>query len=805
MITSNIENFSSMSMVNAKVEIYEGSTLVRTCTCSDFLSDYSITREGDTSKFFGFGICHKLNLVLIDLHREISLFTNYTIEIALGNAETNVWDYPYPTFYINEIDRNEKDSTITVTAFDILHDLSAHRFEELFMTAPYTLKDVTNATATKFLNTSTVLENIGEDAFALSYEKGANLEGTENLRFILNAIAEVTLTIYFINHNNQLVFKRLKTPDLETDIDVTPDTYYELNILTPRTLTAICSATELGDNLTATASGLVGVTQYIRNNPFLDLRTDRADLLDNAIADMAGFTIYQFDLDWSGDYRVEIGDLLGLVDTDNHTVYSYVLSDTIVYGGTFNQVTEWNYTDNSEETASNPTSIKEMIDKTYAKVDKMEKEITLYVGEVVDTVIEDRVDTALNDSLDNFDERLNTLQGTVNAVDGKINEVEDDISGLQEVQLQHSERFSKLELTTQGIEATVSSLTETTEVLKDDLSEVTTTNIPTAKQEAIDGAVAEVESMLEEVVPTATKDYVDSNVTTLNQIINSKEASIKVTTDAITQRLTTTEEILSTKADSEDVYNKTEVYTKTETDSQIKTTKDAITLSVSNTYETKASATTKASNAEKNANKYTDEKVSSTVTTMNNRFAEIDITTDSIEQRVSQEESKTVEIEGDIEELNSTVTTTTEGLSQLSLNSHSISASVQSLEQTTSSNFENVSEELNSIQKKLSTTMTTEEVGITISKTLENGVDRVTTKTGFTFNDEGLHISKSNSQMESLLDETGLLVSRYDTPVLVARAEGVNALNLTSRQYLSVAGSRFEKYGKRTACFWVGE
>lgn len=878
MITSVFtdEQFSSMSQVNAKVEIYEGSTLVRTCTCSNHLSDYSITREGDTGKFFGFGICHKLNLVLIDLEREISLFTNYTIKIALGSFETDIWDYPYPTFYVNEIDRNEKDNTITVTAYDKMHDLNAHRFEELFITAPYTLKDITNATANKFLNASVVLQNVGEDAFALSYADGANLEGTEELRGILNAIAEVTLTVYFINHNNDLVFKRLKTPDNDTDITITPNEYYELNVMTPRTLTAICSATELGDNLTATAPGLIGVTQYIRNNPFLDLRSDRATLLDNAIALLGGFTIYQFDLDWSADYRLEIGDLIGLVTNHGQTVYSYVLSDTIEYAGTLNEIIQWEYNDNSEETASNPTSIKEAIDRTYAKVDKMQKEIILYVGEVVDTVVEDRIDTAVNNSIDNFNEKFNQIQASVDAANGKIDSVEDDISGLQEVQLQHSERFSKLELDTQSINATVSSLTETTEVLKTDIDE--------AKQEAIDDAIAESNKLIEENnvllqqditaaqenaiaeansnsqqlvdllsgqlesdIDTAekeAKDYTDEKVTILSQTINQKEASIKVTTDAITQRVAATEEVLLTKVDANDVYSKTEVYTKEETDSQIQVAKDEINLSVSETYETKATvtqkistakteilneaaddATTKANSAkseaitesatdaqnkadaaEKDANDYTDSRVTTVITTIDEKVAEINVTTDGITQRVEHNETKTSEIESDIEELNSNVTSTSQALSALELNTSSITASVQSMQKNTTTNLENITEELNSITKRLDTTMTTDQVEIKISETLNNGVDRVTTSTGFTFNDAGLHISKSNSQMESLLDETGLLVSRYDTPVLVAQATGVNALNLTSRQYLKVAGSRFEKMGtKRTACFWVGD
>lgn len=54
---------------------------------------------------------------------------------------------------------------------------------------------------------------------------------------------------------------------------------------------------------------------------------------------------------------------------------------------------------------------------------------------------------------------------------------------------------------------------------------------------------------------------------------------------------------LSSKANSSDVYTKTEVYTKAQTDSAIKVAKDEINLGVSQTYETKANVETKVNNA----------------------------------------------------------------------------------------------------------------------------------------------------------------------------------------------------------------
>ena len=96
-------------------------------------------------------------------------------------------------------------------------------------------------------------------------------------------------------------------------------------------------------------------------------------------------------------------------------------------------------------------------------------------------------------------------------------------------------------------------------------------------------------------------------------------------------------------------------------------------------------------------------------------------------------------------------------------------------------------------------------VDIKISTALE-GIDSVTTSTGYTFDQDGLHIQKSDEEMENLLDNTGMYVNRGSDNILTANNEGVDAINLKSRQFLIIGeNSRFENYGSnRTACFYIG-
>lgn len=100
------------------------------------------------------------------------------------------------------------------------------------------------------------------------------------------------------------------------------------------------------------------------------------------------------------------------------------------------------------------------------------------------------------------------------------------------------------------------------------------------------------------------------------------------------------------------------------------------------------------------------------------------------------------------------------------------------------------------------------EVAIQIQSILENGVDKVKTSMGYTFDNDGMHIDRSGEEIENLLDHTGMYVSRSDENVLKANANGVDAINITVRQFLSVGHTRFEKYSngegtRRTAAFWV--
>lgn len=128
--------------------------------------------------------------------------------------------------------------------------------------------------------------------------------------------------------------------------------------------------------------------------------------------------------------------------------------------------------------------------------------------------------------------------------------------------------------------------------------------------------------------------------------------------------------------------------------------------------------------------------------------------------------------------------------------------------------------ELISIKESVETIQKESSLAIEISKQIQtDGVDKITTKTGYTFNEDGLNIERSGAKVKSKLNEAGLdirdatgstneslMFAGYDT----ALGESiVRTKNLTVNKYLIIGKySRMEDFVKDgvagTGMFWIG-
>ena len=414
---------SPIRHLRGRVEVFQGSTLALICGCHDRLIEFKVERTGEKNKVFGYGICQKLTTTLLDRNRELDINKSHSLEVEFGVGSDYV--YPYPSFHVEEVKRDENNNNLTITAYDALYRASAHTVSELVLEKSYTLKQFAEACAALL---GIPLKQIDDVSFNTYYEGKANFEGTETIREALDDIAEATQTIYFINHNWELVFKKLdKISEPVVTVDKTK--YFTLKNNGSVSIATITHATELGDNLTAT-TGEEGVTQYIRNNAFWELREDTAQLVDNALAAVAGLTLEKFDCEWRGNYLIEIGDKVAFTTKDDNTIISYILDDTVEFNGSLKGKTRWAFEEDKAETASNPTSLGDVIKQTYAKVDKTNKQIELVASEVsankseISSLITNtnsisasvsKIETETKQKTDTLNDELTSLKSSVEA------------------------------------------------------------------------------------------------------------------------------------------------------------------------------------------------------------------------------------------------------------------------------------------------------------------------------------------------------------------------------------------------------
>ncbi len=503
---------------------YTKEELLNTFAYNDALKEITIDRAGEEGKFFGFDIPQKATINLLDKQREINITDNDYFKIYF-NINENEFVNNTPIFFVSDVKRDETTNVLTIVAKDNLLINGDKTVSELGLNS-YTIREFANACAKLFGLALEIRGIENQSCFDTEYIEGANFEGTETIRDALKYIAEVTQTICYVSAD-KLIFRRLDKEGT-SDLTIEKKHYFSLENHGSQTLGSICHTTALGDNV---SSGSDGITQYVRDNPFWELREDIASLVDNAVIAISGISINQFDCKWRGNFLTEIGDKIDIVTKDDNVITTYLLNDSISYKGGYSQKTKWTY-EKKEETPSNPTSLGEVIKQTYAKVDKANKQIDIVASET---------------------------------------------------------------------------------------------------------------------------------------------------------------------------------------------------------------------EANKNA------------------------------------------------------------ITSLQINTSSINASVTKIENDLSDNKTATDEEIASLKSKVDAQITSEDVTIAIQQEMSKGTSKVETSTGFTFNDEGLTVSKSNSEITTQITEDGMNVKRNNTEVLTANSDGVKAVDLHAETYLIIGkNSRFEDYGSRTGCFWIG-
>ena len=452
---------------------------VTTFTQDDVIKTIEIQRVGDNSKFFGFGICQRLNMKIVDLEDNKAPLSGSQVKVRLGivrdDGETEF--ISYPTFKITERNREEEEGQLSIVGYDKLDEAGQHTINDLLLDPPYTIKEFVGEIST-LLGLGLAFDNVADDdyAFNLEYPEGGNFDGTESLRAALNAAAEATQTIYFIDENDVLRFKRLDVTGAAL-ATITEDDYFTFHHKDNRRCNEIWHTTELGDNVVA-RTATISTPQYVRSNAFWEKRQDDINIvLENALANIDGLVISQFECDWRGNLPLEIGDKIEIkqVCNENCVQPAYVFDDVITFDGGYGQKTQWVYSESDNTTDANPSSIGEAISQTIAKVDKVNKEITLMVSDITanrDMISEislkadeitasvTNVEKTLEEGLGSTNEVIETLTKQVeasmteDAVDLKISTALEN--GVSKVETETGYKFDEVGLTISKTDSEIS-------------------------------------------------------------------------------------------------------------------------------------------------------------------------------------------------------------------------------------------------------------------------------------------------------------------------------------------------------------
>ena len=432
----------------ARVELLDGSTILNTFTYDGALQSFTIERTGDESSFFGFGICKKLTLKLRDKERNINITKGQRLDVSMAVGSDYL--YPFPAFNVEEVTRDENTNALTITAYDAIYKANNYKVSDMKLPQSYTIFGFA-AAASSLLGIPIKLDGLTVEEFNTEYSNGANFEGTESVREALNDVAEATGTIYFVNNNWELVFKTLDisgNPVLAID----KSKYFTLSAKTKNTLTGITSATELGDNVTVGTT--TGAHQYLRDNAFLENRDDISTLLSNIFAKVSGLSMYQFDLKFRGNFLLECGDKISVTTKDDEAINCYILNDTITYNGGLVGTIKWNYNAPQGETASNPHNIGDAIKQTYARVDKVNKNIELLVSDISENT-QDIAQLQLD---------TNNIRASVTNVQNNLDNMTDDLGN----RITDVERKAELAMTPEQVQIKIS------EALADGVTSVVT-------------------------------------------------------------------------------------------------------------------------------------------------------------------------------------------------------------------------------------------------------------------------------------------------------------------------------------------
>ena len=465
-------------MLITNTEAYKTAARYITCTLKINNKDYStyivdFTKEyaAPKGKFFGFLLPQTLKLKLRGNTENVSKDQRVDITLAVGSTKVYL-----PWFYITECSYDRNQDITNIVALDRLGYLGNKKATGL-TTSNVTLNDI-------MLQICSLLGMVKKNDIPTAFNYAVtslNVDGNETYNQYLTAIAEVTGCIGYISQNNEFKFKQLENTTVDT---LTTSDYFEFSRGTAVTCRCVTSATELGNNISATDNPTTNaaMVQVIKENMFLTLLDEsviltRLQALYNLYKELS-YTPYE--LKDRGYPGYEPGDQLGVTDPKG-TTFIYLLDGKLEYNGGLKGTTSWETNDSVEEPGVN--NITEAIKSTYAKVDKANQRIDLVVSNVDETnnsLTQLTLDVnGVKTTVQEQNSKISTIEQTASTITSTVSDLQTDVQGLGGDVNDLKGTVSTVQQTATGLTSTVTQQGQTISEIRQDLDSINLTGYVT--------------------------------------------------------------------------------------------------------------------------------------------------------------------------------------------------------------------------------------------------------------------------------------------------------------------------------------
>ena len=406
--------------VTGYVDIYDeaGVEVSNTLLPDNTLASIKIEYSVPGGKFFGFTICRKMTIEVIE---KMEIPKGTVLKPCIKTVDGEEPNLPF--FYVETVTVNDTNNNTTIVAYDGMSLLEHKVIGDLELEYPMTLSTLAAYIANSIGYTITA-DFTGVD-LELEDTK-VNLEGTETLKEVMEAIAAATGTFCFCTSNliSNKVFRFRCLHNTANDDTLYRESYFEFKAEEGIELTQIASATQLGDNY---ITGEEGYCQVIWDNPFLELREDVAALVDAIAERTIGVLAYPYELVSRGNPFYEPGDAIWIQRRDNAVQGIYYFNETLEYKGGLRSTTSWK-AEEEDKVEGNPTNLGDSLKQTFARVDKVNKQIEMVAAksdanadEIATLKINtDSIAATVEKVQETTSEALETVNGDINTLTQKV-------------------------------------------------------------------------------------------------------------------------------------------------------------------------------------------------------------------------------------------------------------------------------------------------------------------------------------------------------------------------------------------------